>query len=246
MKSLTHETSPSSASPRILLVEDDPKLADLVKRFLESNSLFTVTIERRGDIASDRIVAERPDLVLLDLMLPGLDGFEVCKAVRPLYEGPILMLTARDEEVDEIVGLEIGADDYLTKPVNPRLLLSRIRAHLRRSKREAPGREREGAQRIELGALFVDPSMRTATMNDQALDLTTAEFDLLLLLAQHAGEIVDRDTLYRRLRGISWDGCDRSIDQRITRLRQKLGDDAAQPEWIKSIRGVGYQLVAVK
>jgi len=223
---------------RILIVEDDAKLALLVQEYLQSNG-FEVIIEPRGDRAPDRILTERPDLVILDLMLPGLDGLQVCREVRPRFPNPILMLTARGEEVDEVVGLELGADDYLAKPVRPRLLLARINALLRRLPQPAHG---EGA--IILGALTIEPANRRATLAGQELDLTTAEFDLLLYLARRAGEAVTREEIYRDLRGIEWDGLDRSIDLRVARLRRKLGDDGRNPQQIKSVRGTGYVLVA--
>jgi len=223
--------------PRILIVEDDPKLARLVQEYLQSNG-FQVAIEPRGDRAPGRILAELPDLVILDLMLPGLDGLQVCREVRPRFPNPILMLTARGDEVDEVVGLELGADDYLAKPVRPRLLLARINALLRRL--PTPG---GGAETITLGSLVVEPASRRTTLDGQELDLTTAEFDLLLYLARHVGVPVTREEIYRELRGIEWDGLDRSIDLRITRLRRKLGDDGRNPQQIKSVRGTGYVLV---
>ncbi len=254
----------------LLLVEDDDRLASLVREYLESNG-FTVRIEPRGDRAARRIVDENPDLVVLDIMLPGMDGLEVCRRVRPTYRGPILILTARGDETDEIVGIEVGADDYLSKPVRPRLLLARVSALLRRGpwaqpdagngqvEREA-GRadsatndpnvtngagETSGTSPISLGRLEIRPASRTASLDDRLLDLTTAEFDLLLFLAARAGTVVTREEIYRELRGVPYDGLDRSMDVRVTRLRRKLGDDAKQPHIIKTVRGAGYLLVAV-
>ncbi|PKN56496.1 MAG: DNA-binding response regulator [Deltaproteobacteria bacterium HGW-Deltaproteobacteria-14] len=235
---------------RVLLVEDDARLADLVGEYLTENG-FVVSFESRGDTAVDRIIDEAPDLVVLDLMLPGLDGLEVCRRVRPQFDGGILMLTARGDEIDEVVGLEVGADDYLPKPVRPRLLLAHLGALLRRVRSAiaadeaawdaaAPTAEGEGA--FKVGPLTIDPRTRNATMRGEALDLTTAEFDLLLLLAKRAGEVLTRDTIYLELRGIEYDGLDRSVDLRVTRLRRKLGDDARNPELLKSVRGVGYLL----
>ena len=227
---------------RILLVEDDARLAQLVKEYLEASDAFDVAIEGRGDTAVERIVAEQPDLVILDVMLPGLDGLSVCRRVRDRFPGPILMLTALGDEVDEVVGLELGADDYVAKPASPRKVLARVRSLLRR----APSREdlpAGGAEAvITLGELVVDPGRRVAGLGGRDLDLTTAEFDLLWLLARHAGETIEREAIYRELRGIEWDGLDRSIDLRVLRLRKKLGDDAAHPRFIKSVRGVGYLL----
>lgn len=225
-------------NPRILLVEDDERLAELTAEYLRKND-FSVTIEARGDTAEKRILDERPDLVVLDIMLPGQDGFAVCRAVRPRYDGIILMLTARDEDIDQILGLELGADDYITKPVPPRLLLARIKALLRRA---GPGGDEaaEGGDTLTFGNFSISQQTRSATLGGQPIDLTTAEFDLLWLLARHAGSILSRDDLLQQLRGIGFDGLDRSIDARISRLRKKLHDDPENPTRIKTVRGKGY------
>lgn len=222
---------------RILLVEDDERLADLTAEYLRKND-FEVAIESRGDTADTRILEERPDLVVLDVMLPGKDGFEVCRAVRPHYPGIILMLTARDEDFDQILGLELGADDYIAKPVQPRLLLARIKALLRRAPSVASD-PTEQAQ-LSFGNFRISQATRTAHLGSEQIDLTTAEFDLLWLLAAHAGNILSRDDLLQQLRGIGFDGLDRSIDARISRLRKKLGDDPDNPTRIKTVRGKGY------
>ena len=234
-----------SASPRILLVEDDPKLASLVQEYLQQSGL-QVEVEPRGDRAPARILGDpRPDLVILDLMLPGLDGLSVCKAVRPEFRGAILMLTAKGDEVDEVVGLELGADDYLAKPVSPRLLLARVNTLLRRAAPppSSPSAGEESPEQVEVGPLSEDRARRVATLDGQSLDLTTAEFDLLWYLCRRAGEVLSRERIYSELRGIEYDGLDRSIDLRVARLRRKLGDDGKQPRLIKSIRGTGYLLV---
>ena len=228
---------------RILLVEDDERLADLTAEYLRKND-FEVTIEARGDTAEARIIEDNPDLVMLDIMLPGKDGFEVCRAVRDKYKGVILMLTARDEDLDQILGLELGADDYLAKPVQPRLLLARIKALLRRSPaalgagEQAP--EQDAVQELAFGNFRISQATRNAYLGQEAIDLTTAEFDLLRLLARHAGNILSRDDLLQQLRGIGFDGLDRSIDARISRLRRKLGDDPDNPTRIKTVRSKGY------
>ena len=180
---------------RILLVEDDERLAELTAEYLTKNDL-QVTIEPRGDAAEARIIAEQPDLVILDVMLPGKDGFEVCRSVRPHYRGVILMLTARDEDFDQILGLEMGADDYIAKPVQPRLLLARIKALLRRL--PAPGETPTGeTEKMVFGQFRISQATRTATLGNETIDLTTAEFDLLWLLASHAGNVLSRDDLLR-------------------------------------------------
>jgi DNA-binding response OmpR family regulator len=219
---------------RVLLVEDDVKLSRLVKEFLQRRG-FDVAVEGRGDSAINRIVQEVPDLVILDIMLPGADGLEVCRRVRSTYKYPILILTARGDENDELLGLESGADDYLTKPVSPQLLLARIQTLLRRSRRFD-----NSDQHLDLGDISIDANRRTVYSEDKPLELTTAEFDLLWLLASHAGEILTRDQISHSLRGHEWDGAERSIDLSVSRLRKKLGDDGRNPARIRSIRGTGY------
>lgn len=223
---------------RILLVEDDERLAQLTAEYLSRNDL-EVSIEPRGDVAETRILNEKPDLVILDVMLPGKDGFEVCRAVRRQYRGVILMLTARDEDFDQILGLELGADDYIAKPAQPRVLLARIKALLRRlpSTPEVADTDNET---MTFGQFRISQATRTALLNGQGIDLTTAEFDLLWLLASHAGNVLSRDDLLQELRGIGFDGLDRSIDARISRLRKKLNDDPENPTRIKTVRGKGY------
>jgi two-component system response regulator RstA len=223
---------------RILLVEDDVKLARLVQEFLQRHG-FEVAIEDRGDQAVYRIRQEQPDLVILDIMLPGMDGFEVCRRIRAFYKNPILMLTARGEEADELVGLEVGADDYLSKPVKPKLLLARIKTVLRRTQRID-----DSINRIEFGSIIIDASRRSVMIENRPVDLSTSEFDLLWMLASHVGEIVTRDQISQNLRGHEWDGLDRSIDLSISRLRKKIGDDGRKPDRIRSIRGTGYMWVS--
>lgn len=223
---------------RILLIEDDERLADLTAEYLRKND-FEVSIEGRGDVAEQRILAEQPDLIILDIMLPGKDGLEVCRAVRSRYQGVILILTARDEDLDQILGLELGADDYIAKPVPPRVLLARIKALLRRLP-AAPENGQPLRKSLTFGKFHISPGTRSATLNGQVIDLTTAEFDLLWLLARHAGNVLSRDDLLQELRGIGFDGLDRSIDARISRLRKKIGDDPENPARIKTVRGKGY------
>lgn len=230
------------ARAKILLVEDDTRLGELTRDYLAMNG-FAVDLEGRGDAAVGRILGGDYDLVILDLMLPGLDGLEVCRRVRDGFGGAILMLTARAEEVDEIVGLEVGADDYLPKPVRPRLLLAHVDALLRRLEgRAARMRHGGGPSVLRVGPLEVDRGARTVTMDGVAVEVTTAEFDLLWTLTSRAGEVVTREDLYASLRGIAYDGLDRSIDLRVARLRKKLGDEGKQPRLLKSIRGAGYLL----
>ncbi len=231
----------------ILLVEDDPRLAGLVRDYLTRQG-FDVQVETRGDAAVERILSEQPHLVILDLMLPGKDGLAVCRSVRADYPGPILILTAREDDMDQVAGLELGADDYVKKPIEPRVLLARIRALLRRVQPDA-GHQPEAepaavAERMTFGNLSITPCSRSVHLDGCPVELKTSEFDLLLFLAGRSGQIVDRDTVYRQLRGIEYDGLDRSVDLTVSRLRKKLGDDAAHPRRIKTVWGQGYLFVA--
>lgn len=228
----------------ILIVEDDERLAALTKEYLESNGL-KVSVEGDGSRAIERIKNEQPDLVVLDLMLPGEDGLAVCRIVRPYYKGPILMLTARTEDLDQVLGLEMGADDYVAKPVRPRVLLARIRALLRRVKDnvETPVVEGSTENRLTFGNLVVDSAMREAWLDGASIDLTSAEFDLLWLLSSNAGRVLTREEIFNDLRGIEYDGQDRSFDVRISRIRPKIGDDPVNPKRIKTVRSKGYLFV---
>ncbi len=219
----------------IMLVEDDESLAAWIADYLIAND-FMVSVATRGDEALELIKIDEPDLVVLDVMLPGLDGLTVCKKARAFYTRPILMLTAQSEDDDEILGLDSGADDFLAKPVKPKVLLARIKALLRR------GTNDDASHIIRIGGLFIDPSSRTLTLNDSDIALSSHEFDLLTLLASQAGSAVSREKLLSQMRGIEYDGLDRSIDISISRLRKKLGDAASSPERIKTIRGKGYLL----
>lgn len=224
-------------APRILIVEDDPRLAELTAEYLQANA-FEVTIEHDGARAVRRILDSQPDLVVLDLMLPGEDGLSICRRVRGQYPGPILMLTARSDELDQVQGLDLGADDYVCKPVRPRLLLAHIQALLRRSE---PAQARE--QALAFGALRIDSRLREAWLGEQPIELTGAEFDLLWLLASNAGKVLSREQIFTALRGVGYDGQDRSIDVRISRIRPRIGDDPDHPRLIKTLRGKGYLFV---
>jgi two-component system response regulator RstA len=221
------------SNPSVLIVDDDPQLAAMLADYLQQQG-FSVETEQRGDRAAARVLAAQPDLLVLDLMLPGKDGLAVCREVRDAYRGRILMLTARGSEVDEIVGLEIGADDYLAKPVRPHVLLARVRALLRRSTAEA------GGHALRLGDLTIDPPLREVRVRGDRIELTSGEFDLLLLLGAHAGQVVSRQTMYRRLRGTEPGDFGRSIDLMVSRLRQKLREASGNQDVIKTVRGVGY------
>jgi DNA-binding response OmpR family regulator len=234
----------------ILLVEDDHRLATLIKDYLQKQG-FSVMIEDRGDTAQARIVDENPDLVVLDLMLPGKDGLSVCHGVRPTYAGPILILTAKEDDMDQVAGLEMGADDYVKKPIKPRVLLARIRALLRRfektTRSDNPSDIRAPSEsmvdELVFGELQIYRASQSIRLNGRPVELTTHEFELLWFLASNGGKVLDRDTLYSTLRGIEFDGLDRSVDLRISHLRKKLEDDATHPQRIKTVWGQGYLFV---
>ena len=228
--------SPDDGAAHVLVVEDDAALARWIGDYLVAHGLHA-SVATRGDVALELIRSDRPDAVVLDLGLPVLDGLAVCRRARAFYDGPILMLTARDDDEDEIRGLETGADDYLTKPVRPRVLLARLQALLRRGDAGAAA-----GGRLHAGPLEIDPARREARLDGVPLALTTQEFDVLSLLASEAGRTVDRQTLSARLRGIDDDGLGRAVDLAVSRLRRKLGDDAAAPRRIKTVRGRGYLL----
>jgi DNA-binding response OmpR family regulator len=224
--------------PSILLVEDDLRLAALVSRYLESNG-FAVAIVSRGDEVVAHVERDRPDLVILDLGLPGEDGLSICRQLRPTYHSPILILTARNSDIDHVLGLELGADDYVIKPVEPRVLLARIGALLRRS-RAAAHPERKV---LQFGRLAINIGSRSVQLDGQAIPLSGNEFDLLVHLASHAGEIQSREALFKDLFKREYDGTDRMLDIRISRLRRKLGDEAETAQRIKTVWGQGYLFV---
>jgi two-component system OmpR family response regulator len=224
---------------KILLVEDDERLGHLTKKFLEQNGL-DVDIETRGDHALNTFRQIQPDLVILDLMLPGLDGISVCKLLREIYNGPILMLTAKSHDIDLIIGLESGADDYVAKPAEPMVLLARIRALLRR---QQSATTEIAAQELCFGKLKMSHAAQQAWLDDRKIDLTTQEFDLLWIMASNAGNILSRSQLFKLTRGIDYNGLDRSIDVRISHLRKKVQDNLETPFRIKTIWGKGYLFI---
>lgn len=221
----------------LLLVEDDRRLAALISEYLQQQGM-RVDVEHRGDVVVQRVLASPPDLLILDWMLPGLDGLEICRQLRPHYTSPILLLTAKDDEIDQIVGLEVGADDYMVKPVAPRLLLARIRALLRRVALRP--RLLQDTSELQFGRLNIHPPSRQVFLNNKPLELTTQEYDLLYLLASHAGQVLSRDTILAAISGVGYDGVDRSVDIRISRLRKLLEENTANPVGIKTVRGQGY------
>lgn len=218
---------------RILLIDDDAKLGMLLRAYF---SRFDLELESalEGDSGMRKLAAFSPDLVILDVMLPGRDGFELCREIRRSSSVPIIMLTARGDVTDRVVGLEVGADDYLGKPFEPRELVARIQTILRRVQRPAT---RAAA---DYGPLRLDPDRREALLDGEPLDLTAMEFNLLRLLSAEPGRVFSRDRILAELRGIEPDIFSRSVDINISRLRQKLNDDPANPRFIRTIRGAGY------
>jgi two-component system, OmpR family, response regulator RstA len=221
---------------RVLLVEDSTRLALSIRDYLDRHG-FEVVIEGDGAAAAARFERVKPDLVVLDLMLPGRDGLAICRDLRRSHRVPILILTAKSESIDQVLGLEMGADDYVVKPVEPRVLVARIEALLRRA-RAAPEDARD--TRLVAGRVTVDGARRSAEIDGKPVELTTGDFDILWLLASRPGTVVTRDEILRVVRGIDYDGLDRSIDARICRLRRKLQEAGGMESMIKTVRLRGY------
>lgn len=230
-------TDTNEPAQHIMVVEDDESLARWIADYLDSHG-YIVSVATSGDTALELIESDVPDAVILDLNLPVIDGLEVCRRAREFYYNPIIMLTARDADADEVKGLDTGADDYLGKPVKPGILLARLRALLRRSRHEAINSD------ILIGGLRIDSESRTVTLGDDVVTVSTLEFDVLHILAVNVGQCLSREALIAHVRGIEYDGFDRSVDICISRLRRKLGDDAQVPRRIKTLRGAGYLLAA--
>ncbi len=222
-------------SQLILIVEDEPKIARLARDYLEKNG-FHVLTAASGALVLPTFRQEKPDLVVLDLNLPGLDGLDVCRELRRISDVPIIMLTARVEETDRLIGLELGADDYVTKPFSPRELVARVRAVLRR----AQGGVRE-PDRIRAHDLEIDLKGHRVLRDGTPIDLSRMEFNILTLLAQHPGQAFTRAQLLNRLHGVAFEGYDRSIDAHIKKLRRKLEPVPAEPRYIETVYGVGYR-----
>jgi DNA-binding response OmpR family regulator len=222
---------------RVLLVEDDQRLASLTARYLEGHGLV-VTLAFDGIQGLAEALRSAYDVVLLDLMLPGRDGIEVCRELRARKDVPVIMVTARGEEADRVMGLELGADDYVAKPFSSRELLARVRAVVRRARGQAGPASRS----VQVGGLVIDPGALRATLDGRVLPLTAYEFTLLRVLAERAGRVLSREQLLDLAKGSAEEAFDRSIDVHISRLRQKLGDDPRHPRLLKTVRGTGYLL----
>lgn len=223
----------------VLIVDDEPRLRDLVRQYLEREQ-FVVLTAADGLTALDLARQRSPDVVVLDLMLPGLDGLEVCRRLRTFSDAYVIMLTAKAEEIDRIVGLEVGADDYLTKPFSPRELVARVRAMLRR-----PRRGRLSLPDVlppqHFGSLVIDPGRREATLAGAVVSLTPLEFKLLATLAEHPGMVFTRAQLLEHVWGPNYFGDDHVVDVHVANLRKKLGDDPVTPQYIEMVRGIGYR-----
>ncbi|QRN99039.1 response regulator transcription factor [Archangium violaceum] len=222
---------------QVLLVEDDERLARLTSRYLQEHGIL-VTIAGTGPDGLTEASRHAYDVILLDLMLPGRDGMEICRELRTRSDVPIIIVTARGEEADRVLGLETGADDYLSKPYSSRELLARIRAQVRRSR----GRVGPSSQPIQVGKLAMDPRGLRATLDGRVLPLTTYEFALLRVLAERAGRVLSREQLLDLVKGNADEVFDRSVDVHIFRIRQKIEEDPRNPRLLKTVRGAGYML----
>jgi two-component system alkaline phosphatase synthesis response regulator PhoP len=224
----------------ILVVEDEQRLSDLVCGYLEREG-YTVLAAADGLTALDLARLHAPDLVVLDLMLPGLDGLEVCRRLRTFSDAYVIMVTAKAEEIDRIVGLEVGADDYLTKPFSPRELIARVRAMLRRPRRGGAAMLPDVPPPQRFGELVIDHERHEVTIAGTVVLLTSLEFALLTTLAGHPGRVFTRDQLLERVWGADYFGDDHMVDVHIANLRKKLGDDSAAPRYVETVRGAGYR-----
>lgn len=223
-----------TTKPHILVVEDDESLADWIGDYLLDNG-FDISLSNRGDEAVNLIRIDDPDIVILDVNLPVKSGFEVCRDARSFYTKPILMLTARGDESDEVAGIESGANDYLVKPVRPKALLARVNSLLSRNETSAPP-----AAVREYGSFRIDAESRSVYLGEDSIDLSSHEFNLLWLLTENAGTVLSREEIVNQMRGIEYDGFNRSVDILVSRIRKKLNDNSTRPTKIKTVWGKGY------
>ncbi len=232
----------SFSKKRILIIDENIEYATALQSYLASNE-FEVDLETESTNALNRIRSEKPDVVVLEVDLTGESGLTICKLSRKDYTGGIILLSSRTEELDQVLGLNMGADDYVSRTSSPRLILAKCQAIIRREERLLPTESSDSGERLEFGGLIIDNAMREAWLNRQPIELTSAEFDLLWLLSSHAGEVLTREEIFSRLRGIEYDGQDRSVDVRVSRIRPKVGDDPIHPRRIKTVRSKGYLFV---
>ncbi|EHK9018243.1 response regulator [Vibrio vulnificus] len=223
---------------KLIIVEDDIKLQQMLSDYFMSQGFSVITVDNGTD-APEMILNEKPAVVLLDLMLPGQDGLSVCRQIRDAYNGKILMLTASDDDFDHVAALEIGADDFVNKPIKPRVLLARVRMLLRRPDVAV----NQDANNCRYGTLKLNRIRRECQLAEQTINLTDGEFDLLWLLATSAEQVLSRESLTKALRGIEYDGVDRTIDNRVVTLRKKLNDTTTPPKKILTVRGKGYMFM---
>ncbi|EDN9519524.1 response regulator [Listeria monocytogenes] len=230
------------AEKKILVVDDEKPIADIVKFNLNKEG-FDVYCAYDGDEALELVEEVQPDLILLDIMLPGRDGIEVCREVRKKYDMPIIMVTAKDSEIDKVIGLELGADDYVTKPFSNRELIARVKANLRRhSQFSSNAAEEEENSELEIGSLIIHPDAYVASKRGETIELTHREFELLHYLAKHMGQVMTREHLLQTVWGYDYFGDVRTVDVTVRRLREKIEDNPSHPAWLVTRRGVGYYL----
>ncbi|ACK40680.1 MULTISPECIES: response regulator YycF [Listeria] len=230
------------AEKKILVVDDEKPIADIVKFNLNKEG-FDVYCAYDGDEALELVEEVQPDLILLDIMLPGRDGIEVCREVRKKYDMPIIMVTAKDSEIDKVIGLELGADDYVTKPFSNRELIARVKANLRRhSQVSSSAAEEEENSELEIGSLIIHPDAYVASKRGETIELTHREFELLHYLAKHMGQVMTREHLLQTVWGYDYFGDVRTVDVTVRRLREKIEDNPSHPAWLVTRRGVGYYL----
>ena len=223
----------------VLIVEDDPNIVDILRFNFEKEG-YSVDVATDGAAGLEKALEISPDLILLDVMLPKMDGFEVCRRVREKSSVPIIMLTAREEEVDKVLGLELGADDYITKPFSIRELTARVKANLRRSSTDAPAHTRDSTNTIVSGELVINIERYEVEKRGKVIDITVREFELLKVLAQQPEKIFSRETLLEKVWGYEYYGDVRTVDVTVRRLREKIEDDPGMPRYIVTKRGVGY------
>ncbi|QHS23805.1 response regulator transcription factor [Virgibacillus sp. MSP4-1] len=228
-------------SQKIVVVDDEKPIADILQFNLEKEG-YTVVCAYDGDEAIKVTQEENPDLVLLDIMLPNKDGMEVCRELRKFFNMPIIMLTAKDSEIDKVLGLELGADDYVTKPFSNRELIARVKANLRRHKQGGEDQRAGGHQNIQIGKLVIHPDAYTVTRDGEEIELTHREFELLYYLARHIGQVMTREHLLETVWGYDYYGDVRTVDVTVRRLREKIEENPSSPMWIVTRRGVGYYL----